>query len=987
MNGLARIFILSSLLSSVTLNVADAVNFTGDMVYNTDNSDSSGFSGRPVSAGAPTGNNISVVVGGSLLVTAPSGGEIWVKDTFSIAKDFLHNGSPVSLSDPTFYGQGSFSFTGDNAFVTAQKLQVDGSFYNGDGASAWNLALDVNVIEVNGAFDAASGSKLVVGPGDYSSGPSLTAKDISIGGGLYMGDLAASGDSFVISSDSNGNVYTISATGTLDIDGGVNAAKGKLVINGGAVGIADDVSGEADFDADSLSIGGNVSGKVNFDVDNAVDIAGDVSGNVDFDVGGLNIGGAVLDPDTLKDWKIRLANIGTGDLLADGALKSADDILIGGSVNGALDIHGDKDMWIGRDLLGYLSVDVKNLYVLGQINGSGKIAADTVNVGGNLVGGSGGLSIDAGSVNVGGDLSGDLNINADHIHVDKDVLGRTKFRPNLPGGLIAGDAETQFHENPNGPALNPITNKYDLFKQTEISISGTYHFDDNSYLQLVLNSTAAASDGAAAYDPDADDALIKVGGFDASGVSAPPNFNDMDSAPNIEILVDNLDQMISKIRLIEVAGGGPLDMGGLNFAGIWFYWDSNDDGVVDLRLFQESKLVAENNNIYAMVAMMDSIQRLTRMSPIAGGNDIQMAAAIDDLVMHRLRGYSGYTTDDLSKYYTSVMRIMFPSADVYYDLLLNGGAARDAVDVMVSQSPSAALGFVRGIGLGSVAEIGGKLELSGRVSRNAVSDQLAEDFAWTRYYDKHLGWLRMGIGGDVLSFNFGADAKIKKFVAGFNFGYNRLDFGDLDGSTVNFGLYGTYDMNGWARLYANANLAFHSARAKTENLIVGRMTSGFSAADTTLDMGVLHKIFDQYVTGRGYLTLGYAGGYEFTQQYKGMDFMDVSAAGRMLLAPGYEIILGKDIWFDVGGFVRPSVRAGIEYDLIGGGNRDLRFKFSETGVWRDWQADDGDSLWLRLGGQIDFSFIVGTNFSIGYEVLKNGDFKANRFKLNGTYRF
>jgi hypothetical protein len=338
--------------------------------------------------------------------------------------------------------------------------------------------------------------------------------------------------------------------------------------------------------------------------------------------------------------------------------------------------------------------------------------------------------------------------------------------------------------------------------------------------------------------------------------------------------------------------------------------------------------------------------------------------------------------------WSSVMRILFPDSDVYYDLMLNGGASRDAVDVMVSENPDYALNFVRGIGLDSVSTIGNKLELSGRISRNAVSDQLMEDFTWKRYYDKSVGWAQMGFGDKINSFNFGADTKInKKFIAGFNFGYSQLDFGDLDGSTINLGLYGTYELYSWARLYSNLNLAIHSADAKTNNLIIGEMKSHLRSVDATLDVGILHKIFDQYITGRGWLTFGLQGGYEFTQQYKGHDFMDIIADNRVILAPGYEISLGKDIWFSVNSFMRPSLKLGIEYDILGNGNRDVGFKFSEVDNWRTWQAKDSDNLWLRYGFQVDFSFIVGTNISVGYEVLKNGDFKSNQFKLNGVYRF
>lgn len=1007
---------------SVVCNCAFAVDMDGaNLTYDSTHASDGNYL---------NGSSITVRIGGSLFAE----NEVSLTGALAIDKDFIHYDTDSNLLKPEvgFKQSGSFAFTEKSAILTADSLNVGQNFTNGViDDTGWDLGLNVNSIEIGGKFTAETGSIITINPNDWDSGPSLTASNIDVNGGLYMGESAGAGAVVNIVSGADDNTYTITTAGDFDVDGDVNAAKGKLVVDAGNAAITGDLLGNVAFDVDGVITVDNVNASGSITADTSVDINGnltgirdtddnnlkigggtvsvgkDVLGNVDFDVDSLNIGGVKLNPDVALDWKNRFTNSGNGDLLASGNMESTGDIIIGGTVDGELDIttdsdndgKGDADMWVGEDLLGYLGINVKDLYVLGSIDGAGNIKADEVNVGGDLIGGNGGLVIEAGEVNVDGDLSGDLNIDADEIFVNRDVLGGTKFRPNLPNNSLNGDAETQFHINPNGSTFNNTTGKYDLFKQTDLTISGTYYFDNDSYLQLVLNSKTANSDGKAEYNPEKDDALITVGGFDATradstgltpGVTSSPNFMDMDSTPNIEILVDNLDvnQAISKIKLIEVTGGGTLNLGDLDFAGLWFYWDDDNDGVADMRLFQETKLVAENNNVYAMVAMMNSIESLTRLSVGVGGNDVQVAGAVDDLILHRLRNYPGYTTDDLAKYYTSVMRILFPQSDIYYELMLNGGAYLDAVDVMVSENPNYALNFVRGVGLDNVAKVGGKLAISGRVSRNAVSDQLMEDFIWTRYKDKNVGWVRMGFGSDITSFNFGIDTKVnKKVIAGLNFGYNSIDFGDLDGSTVNFGLYGTYELNKIARLYANANLAVHSAHAKTNGHIVGEMKTKLSAVDTTFDFGILHKIFDQYITGRGYLTFGMLGGYDFTQRYQGADFMDVSAENELTLAPGYEVSLGKDIWFSVSSFMRPSIKLGVEYDLLGDGSRDLEFKFSEVDNWRKWKGDGGDSLWLRFGSQIDFSFIVGTNISIGYEVLKNGDFKANQFKLNGTYRF
>ncbi|MDR0726832.1 MAG: hypothetical protein LBF37_02090, partial [Rickettsiales bacterium] len=355
MNSLKRIIFLGSLLATTVFAGANAITAEG-VVENANDSSSLGYDGY---------ENITVKSNGSLIVSAATGGAVGVSGTFSIAKDFLHNGNPVQLNDATFHGQGSFAFTGDNASVTAKKLEVGGDFINGDGTGAWNLELNVDTIDVTGTFTIEGNSKLVINPNDYSADPSLTAGDFDIGGGIYMGDSRS--DVIHIASDNADNAYTISTTGVLDVDGDIKAEKGKLVIDGGTI-----------------------------------QVAGDVLGNVDMDVDGLNIGGLVLDPNTVLNWENRFTNPGTGDLLANGTLNSTGDILVGGSVNGNLDIQSNSDMWIGEDLSGYLGVDVRDLYVLGNVNGSGNINADNVNIGGNLDGGNGGLVIDAGSVNVDG---------------------------------------------------------------------------------------------------------------------------------------------------------------------------------------------------------------------------------------------------------------------------------------------------------------------------------------------------------------------------------------------------------------------------------------------------------------------------------------------------------------------------------------------------------------------------------------------------------
>ena len=75
---------------------------------------------------------------------------------------------------------------------------------------------------------------------------------------------------------------------------------------------------------------------------------------------------------------------------------------------------------------------------MGNAIGGGNITADTINVGGDLSSDPNDpdstIKIIADEINVDGNLSGNLDIDAGNIFVNGDVLGGTKFRPNLPLG-------------------------------------------------------------------------------------------------------------------------------------------------------------------------------------------------------------------------------------------------------------------------------------------------------------------------------------------------------------------------------------------------------------------------------------------------------------------------------------------------------------------------------------------------------------------------
>jgi hypothetical protein len=480
-------------------------------------------------------------------------------------------------------------------------------------------------------------------------------------------------------------------------------------------------------------------------------------------------------------------------------------------------------------------------------------------------------------------------------------------------------------------------------------------------------------------------ALLTVGGFDASAAAAQ-NANN----PGLEVIVDDglMAQNMSSIKLIECATAGCLlDLGGLDFAGIYFY-----DNAHELEFFQDSVLIVENDAIWAKLALMREIAPIVaRTGAPRGGNDMQMALAIDDLIRNRL--ISRNWGNDVSTKYSGVMRDLFRQGDVFYNMMIGGN--ENALSVMIADNPDRARNFVRGFGLDGAGGAARTLSYSSRLFRRAVSDQLTDDFSWQRYHDKKAAWGDVSyntLGGDgrIISLTGGADWQVaRRWTAGGNLGYNFIGGGAVSGGSFNLGAYGTYRAADWAKIYGSANLTLHSARLETFNSYAGDLLAKFSSTDAMLQLGLLHRIFDSYITGRAYADLGYLGGFNLNHAAPdGRNFIKMKSDGAFALTPGYEITLGKDIWFSYWSFMRPKLRFGIEYDLAGRSN-EYDFQFAGAGdIWRNWECGETSRLWLKYGGGIDFSFFgPGTNIGFSYEVAKNGDFKSEQFKLDGSLRF
>ena len=806
-----------------------------------------------------------------------------------------------------------------------------------------------------------------------------------------------------------GFISTVDAASWVNTDGNL-VADGDVVQNTGLVGpgnISITVGNGDSANFNALGVGVDYLG---FETSAYISIFGDLwhnAGIISDGSGGfgmlgdhsfmtapvIDVGGGIVVGDGINSYSLSMSadNINAGAITTNTGAKLiinplhyavapemnisgnamfADGVYMGGPAIGAESLH--INAFAASD---YYTVNADNIIIDGNAYADvGNLVLNSVN---NIVvtgDSSGNMRMAADDIFIGGNLGTGVNLSAANIHIDGDVAGGVVFRMN--------DTDASgFHTS---------------FTRSDITIGGKYYFDDNSFLQLVLNNDIANSDGNSTYDPFSDMALIQVGGFDATGVTRAPNIHDPLSTPNIEIMVDGIAWGVRRINLMESATViKESDLGALNLAGIWFY-----DALRQTRFFQEAGITIADDglNLYLVISTLRSLSEMVDRVPEYAGptvNDMNMALAIDDLIRARLQ-------DDFRDQYSGLLRVLFPEGDIYNKMMVNGGIYDDALTVMTADLMGfetdatyiRAMNYVRGFSLDDVGELSRSMSMSGRVIRYAVGDHLLDDFIWQRYLNRGVFWATAAyIDADadsrVWSFVGGADWQFgRDFIAGATMGYNRIDLGAASGSTFNFGLYGMYSILDALRAYGVLNLTMHSMNLDSDGLLVGHLRADAHATDTTAELGIMHRIFNTYASGRAYANFGMLGGYKVRKKTSdGMDFIEARQNAAFALTPGYEVSVGKDIYIWALSFIRPSLKFGIEYDLAARSN-DLRFRFPEGAIWRDWQGDSvGPRLWWRYGAGLEFAMSDGASLNFGYEIMRNGHWTIDQFKLNGSIRF
>ncbi|MDR1207218.1 MAG: hypothetical protein LBK26_02280 [Rickettsiales bacterium] len=661
---------------------------------------------------------------------------------------------------------------------------------------------------------------------------------------------------------------------------------------------------------------------------------------------------------------------------------SADNFTVNGDVVstlGTIAINAANIAQVNGDAQGGLDVTAKTINVTGSANSNGetqKYAANNINITDDVIGnvnmsavadvdGMGNVIAGTGVIDIGGNVDSGAytqSFYADtEINIAGDVSGNVLITAgvvNITGSVTGG----QFGHAPGD------------FNRADITVSGVYYFTDDTRMQLGLNADIMATGGdPTKYEWNLDDALIKVGGIDTAAVS--------DLSGLITIYVDGFEGLLTRINVLESSGGAIDPDLIVGLAEIEVFFRDAHTGII----YSQMASLFADGNIYANLATMNSLAQMVARAPGHSSDEYNMAAALDDLIIARMQALGLENPTAIDAHYASVMKLLFNPGDPFYEMMLDDAGNNDALSVMMSGDDVRARDFVKQFSVPDPGHATRALSLSDRTIRWSFADQLVSDFIWQRYHDKRNAWsqvahLSASGAPSINSFVGGMDWEIKKYLMlGGMIGYNIIDFGATSGSTLNVGAYGTARVLDWTKLYGTLSLAFHSLSLSDNQPIV-------ETTDATMEFGALHRIFDTYASGRAYMNVGILGGYNLNKQSGGQDFMTVRTDNSFAATAGYELTLGKDIYFNMWSYLRPILKVGIEYDLSGRSN-DSKFAFAGANTFREWNGDDFDSMWLRYGFGLEFSFVQGASISAGYEIIKNGDFSANLMRISGKARF
>lgn len=531
----------------------------------------------------------------------------------------------------------------------------------------------------------------------------------------------------------------------------------------------------------------------------------------------------------------------------------------------------------------------------------------------------------------------------------------------------------------------------------------TWYFDNLSHLQLVLEDTAFDP-----LNPEAADALFKLNSFDATGVTA-----NMDAAgkSKLEVLVDIKQGANNNLRRIKLIEADYINIGDyLDLVDLHYYNDSSDyDRKVQGNLIIEDCGTGKKC-LYAVLDFIRPLQRIVRDAKNGWDkNADQMAAAFDAFIYQRFSDYNKANAGSELDLDVNNINLVFAGMPEWMqrlfvgdridsdgDTFFDGDGIYSAEELIrenspASRTPQAALDFVKPFGPGWGAEAARAAHMSSELFRIAFEQHLVDEEHWVRRASDKTAWANFARGSDsrgsALGIIGGFDSKISRrsIVGGFG-GVSRAGAGDFaEEFGVGVGAYGMYHARPLGRLYAMASADYHIMRASGMDLpAVGAARTEFGRLDFGFQGGLMHRIYQNYVRGRGYAGVKKIGEWNADIKTHMGKIMQAKQEAAAVPYAGYEISLAKDIQIDDESWMKAFAKIGAEYRLAAPSS-DTAYRFIGANEWFDWTDANplSDGFHARYGVGLEYNRGMGIGLVLSYDRVG----EINIFRVGGKYRF
>ncbi|MDR1071867.1 MAG: hypothetical protein LBL21_04465 [Rickettsiales bacterium] len=535
----------------------------------------------------------------------------------------------------------------------------------------------------------------------------------------------------------------------------------------------------------------------------------------------------------------------------------------------------------------------------------------------------------------------------------------------------------------------------------------TWHFDDASRLQLVLENTAFDP-----LNPEGETALFKLTAFDATGVS---NNVGADGKAKLEILVDiNMANALQKVRKIKLIEADYINIGNYLDLVDLYYYDSAHDINPTTDVAKGNLMIEDCGTgkkcLYAVLDFIRPLQRIVRDSPSGWNENIdQVAAAFDAFILQKFTEYNAaHAGSELDLDVNNINLVFAGTPQWMQDLfvgdridsdgdgIFDGDGVYSAEEAIrenspASKTPEAALNFVKAFGPEWGTDAAHAAHVSSEIFRAALEAHLADEEHWMRRASDKTAWSNFvsgsGAGGSALGITGGFDSKIgrRTIIGGFG-GVSKSDAGDfVSGFSVGLGAYGMYNMRPIGRFYASANADYHIMRASgMEMPAVGVGRAEFERLDYGFQGGLLHRVWQNYVRGRGYIGVKKIGEWNAGLKTDMGKIMEAKQKSSAVPYAGYEMSLAKDIQIDEESWLKAFAKVGAEVTMAAP-NSDTMYRFVGADQWFLWTDRDplSDGMHLRYGVGVEYERGLGIGLVASYDRIG----EINIFRLGGKYRF